>query len=84
MRILQMDGIIKITDNGGKTMDRYSAYFEDGYMLMMSIDQSPRGVCMSDCWKQDYIDNDDGEEIEFNNLPKAVQRAITDFMAEEV
>ena len=31
-----MKGIIKITDNGGRTMDRYTAYFEDGYMLMMS------------------------------------------------
>ena len=80
-----MDGIIKITDNEGETCDRYTAYFKDGYMLMMSESpQSPQGVCMSDCWKQDYIDNDEGKEIEFDNLPERVQKAITDFMAEEV
>ena len=78
-----MDGIKKITDNGGKTMDRYTAYFEDGYMLMMSEDQSPRGVCMSDCWKQDYIDGDEGKDIEFDDLPESVQKAIVSFMAED-
>ena len=80
-----MNGIIKITDNEGKTCDRYTAYFEDGYLLGMSESpQSPQGVCMSDCWKQDYIDNDEGKEVEFEDLPERVQRAITEFMAEEV
>lgn len=79
-----MDGIIKITDNNGETCDRYTAYFKDGYMLMMSENpQSPRGVCMSDDWKQEYIDGDDGKDIEFKDLPERVQKAIVDFMNEE-
>lgn len=77
------DRVIKITDNEGKTMDRYTAYFESGYMLMMSENpQSPRGVCLSDTWKQDFIDNDEGKEIEFDDLPERVQNAIIDFISE--
>ncbi len=79
-----MDRVIKITDNGGKTMDRYTAYFASKYMLTMSENpQSPQGVCLSDTWKQDYIDNDNGKEVEFDNLPERVQKAITDFIFED-
>jgi len=77
-------GLIKVTDNEGETVDRYTAYFEDGYMLSMSDNpQSPQGVYMSDCWKQDYIDNDEGKEVEFDELPERVQKAIVNFMQEE-
>lgn len=78
-----VDRVIKITDNGGKTIDRYTVYFESKYMLMMSHNpQSPQGVCMSDTWKQDFIDNDDGKELEFDDLPQRVQDAITNFIFE--
>lgn len=75
-----MDGIIKITDNEGKTVDRYSVYLKDGYMLL--IDE--HGRFFSDDWKQDYIDNDEGKEVEFENLPERVRESIVYFMAEEV
>jgi hypothetical protein len=79
-----METVLKITDNEGKTMDRYTVYFESGYMLMMSENpKSPQGVCMSDTWKQDYIDNDAGKEVNFDDLPERVQDAITDFIFEE-
>jgi len=75
--------IIKITDNLGKTMDRYTVYFEDGYMLMMfESPLSPQGVCISDDWKQDYIDNDNGKELRLEELPKLVQKAIQNFEEE--
>jgi hypothetical protein len=78
-----IDRVIKITDNEGKTMDRYTAYFASGYMLVMSENpKSPQGVCMSDDWKQDYIDNDDGKEVQFDDLPEQVQDAISDFIFE--
>ncbi len=78
-----MDKILKITDNGGKTTDRYTVYFSDGYMLMMSPNAgSPQGVCMSDTWKQEYIDNDNGTEMQFDDLPEQVQKAIIRFMNE--
>jgi hypothetical protein len=80
----KFDRVIKVTDNGGKTIDRYTAYFESKYMLMMSPNpQSPQGVCLSDTWKQDYIDNDEGKEVEFDDLPERVQKAITDFIFED-
>ena len=81
--IMAIERVIKITDNEGKTLDRYTAYFASGYMLTMcDSPQSPQGVCMSDTWKQDYIDNDEGKEVEFDDLPERVQNAITDFIFE--
>lgn len=78
-----MTGIKKITDNGGKTMDRYTVYFSDGYMLMMSDNAlSPQGVCMSDTWKKDWFDADDGKEMDVCDLPKQVQTAIENFMGD--
>lgn len=78
-----MSNIIKITDNGGKTTDRYTVYFDDGYMLMMSDNAgSPQGVCTSDTWKQEYIDCDEGKELQLNDLPKQVQKAILRFANE--
>ncbi len=78
-----MTGIKKITDNGGKTMDRYTVYFSDGYMLMMSENAlSPQGVCMSDTWKQDFIDGDDGKDMDISSLPEQVKTAISNFMEE--
>lgn len=81
--------LIKVTDNGGKTMDRYTAYFKgdgqvDGdYILCMSdYALSSQGVCMSDASKPEYIVNDKGKELEFNDLPDQVQQAITNFIAE--
>lgn len=75
-----LSNILKITDNEGETTDRYTAYFRDGYMLMMSENAlSPQGVCMSDSWKQDFIDNDKGKLIAFSDLPEQVQQAIRNF-----
>ena len=81
--------LIKITDNGGKTIDRYTAYFKgDGvrhgdYMLTMSHNcKSPQGVCLSDTSKPEYMANDTGKNMIFSKLPDQVQQAIKVFMAE--
>ncbi|KKN71928.1 hypothetical protein LCGC14_0415740 [marine sediment metagenome] len=78
--------LIKITDNGGKTMDRYTAYFKgdgeiDGdYTLCMSHNcKSPQGVCMSDTTKPDWIEADDGKVMVFTDCPYDVQVAIVQF-----
>lgn len=78
-----MDGILKITDNGGETLDRYAVYFEDRYVLFMSpTPQSPRGVCMSDTWRRIDFDHDDNKQVRFDDLPERVQKAIRSFLVE--
>lgn len=79
--------LIKVTDNGGETVDRYTAYFEgdgdiDGdYILNMSeAALSPQGVCMSDTCKPEYMANDTGLEVYIVDLPDQVQTAIYNFM----
>lgn len=81
--------LIKITDNGGETMDRYTAYFKgdgqvDGdYILNMSeYAQSPQGVCLSDISKPEYMANDTGKVLDYKDLPEQVQQAINDFIKE--
>lgn len=78
--------LIKITDNGGETMDRYTAYFKgdgviDGdYTLCMSDNAtSPQGVCMSDTTKPDWIEADKGKVLAFTDCPYDVQVAIDRF-----
>jgi len=73
--------LIKITDNGGVTIDRYTAYFSDNLMLMMSHNcKSPQGVCLSDTSKPEYLENDTGRNVIYSKLPEQVQKAIKDFM----
>lgn len=77
----KMLSLIKITDNGGKTLDRYTAYFTDNLMLMMSHHcKSPQGVCLSDTSKPEYIRNDTGKNVIFSKLPEQVRQAIKEFM----
>ena len=76
-----MLGLIKITDNGGETIDRYTAYFTNNMMLMMSENAcSPQGVCLSDTSKPEYLENDTGKNVIFSKLPEQVQKAIQHFM----
>lgn len=73
--------LIAITDNNSETMDRYTAYFTDNYMLMMSENcLSPQGVCLSDTSKPEYLANDHGKRMRILDCPKDVQKAIVDFM----
>ena len=73
--------LIKITDNGGKTMDRYTAYFTKDMMLMMSSNAvSPQGVCMSDTSKPEYMECDEGAEIKLTDCPEQVKTAIASFL----
>ena len=75
--------IIKITDNGGKTLDRYTVYFSDNNMLMLSPNPlSPQGVCMGDNAKPEYIECDEGIERQFSQLPLEVQVAVQRYMSE--
>ncbi|HDY89159.1 MAG TPA: hypothetical protein ENH82_13720 [bacterium] len=75
--------IIRITDNGGKTCDRYTIYFSDDTMLMLSDNPlSPQGVCMSDNAKPEYIECDEGIERQFSQLPFEVQTAVQRYMHE--
>ena len=73
--------LIKITDNEGKTTDRYTAYFTKNMMLMMSENAcSPRGVCLSDTSKPEYMECDEGKEIKLADCPEQVKTAITSFL----
>jgi len=70
--------LIRITDNGGKTLDRYTAFFSDNYILCMSYNcLSPQGVCMSDSG-QDFYEG--GRTIELKDCPDDVQLAILNFI----
>lgn len=73
--------LLKITDNGGETTDRYTAYFSDDYALSMSESPlSSRGVCLSLTSKPEWLGCDTGKNVKFSRLPAQVQKAIRDFM----
>jgi len=67
---------LKIYDNGGKTIDRYTVIL-DGAVFTMSYDPlSPQGVNQYlgrevDCKNQKW-----GKEIKFSQVNNAVQQAI--------
>lgn len=70
-----MQEIGKITDNGGRTIDRYGIEFvcPDGsrYWIVSGADGNiPDGVFMSLDWQPE------GEEITFEELPERVQRDV--------
>ena len=78
--------LIKITDNGGETLDRYTAYFKgdgkidgDYTLTMCSSPLSPQGVCLSDTTKSNWIEADKGEVLAFIDCPYNIQVAIDRF-----
>ena len=76
--------LLHITDNGGKTMDRYTAYFDCGLHLCMSdYAISPQGVCLCDTNLSRQIERDKGKRILFSQCPEQVQTAIARFLVEE-
>lgn len=71
---------MRIYDNGGKTVDRYTVIFEDWYngkscdAYGFSEDaKSPMGFNM---FLGDVYEDSVGKEITFDKLPKEVQRAV--------
>ncbi|AQT68245.1 hypothetical protein STSP2_01401 [Anaerohalosphaera lusitana] len=67
-------GIRAITDNQGKTLDRYTICFCDGSLLNLSHNcDSPQGVFM---WGEGCPSTDD-KRISFDDLPSNVQRYLT-------
>ena len=75
--------LLHITDNGGETMDRYTAYFDCGLHLMMSpAPLSPQGVCLSDENVRYQIESDRGKKILFSQCPEQVQTVIARFLVE--
>ncbi len=70
----------RVTDNGGRTFERYTAYFADGSALLIGpTGNVPNGVCM---WVDTgpelghTADTDPDATIERSALPEPVRRAI--------
>jgi len=75
--------LLHITDNGGRTLDRYTAYFTDDLHLTMSHNAiSPQGVCLCDANMPRQIECDDGKRILFSQCPEQVQTVIARFLVE--
>ena len=70
-------------DNGGRTLDRYSIWQDDGWLNCSADPFYPLGVCMhSSGLNPDALDSarpdwkDTEKEISFADLPADVQRAV--------
>ena len=78
---------IKIYDNGGRTLDRYTVVYPDGYWRFMSANPlHPQGVCM---WAEPLPGaKPDGRRVLPDQVPEAVLEAILmdlqEFYLEEV
>ena len=65
---------LKIYDNGGRSMDRYTVYFNDTECLAMSENPfHPLGFGQHSTGK---IGPHNGQEIKFSDLPPDCQRAV--------
>ncbi len=89
--------VARVFDNGGKTMDRYTATFElspDGEDNWMEYPGDVPGTlaCVHisedtsprgvSMWSRCYPDSDLGKEITFEDLPKNVQGQVIAWMVE--
>ena len=89
--------VARVFDNGGKTMDRYTATFEllenneddwkeypgdtDGTLACVHISEDTSPRGVS-MWSRCYPDSDFGKEITFKDLPKNVQEQVIAWMVE--
>ena len=65
---------ITVYDNGGRSMDRYTVYFNNAECLSMSEDPFfPAGVCLHGAGK---IGPHNGKEIAFSELPEDCKKAV--------
>ena len=70
--------VLRVFDNMGKTIDRYTIVFDNGHMYSMSdCPYSMRGVCcyMGDTWK-DAEPMEHESELKFGDLPYSVKEHI--------
>ena len=70
--------VLRVFDNMGKTIDRYTIVFDNGHMYSMSIcPYAMQGVCCykGDTWK-DVEPLDYESEITFDDLPYTVKAHI--------
>jgi hypothetical protein len=71
-----------VTDNGGKTADRYAVFFGGGDVLGMSgAPTHPQGFSQ---WSEGHYDSEvkDDKQINFDELPEGIQAHVFTRMRE--
>lgn len=75
-------GGVKVYDNGGETLDRYSIILPDGSVFTMSENPtSPNGVNQYAGEASDLPGATDGQQVDAASLPTEVKRAIQQRMS---
>lgn len=65
-----------IFDNGGKTCDRYAVLIENSVFGMSEDALSPQGFNQYCCELSELSRQNLGQEVNYNDLPFQVQKAI--------
>lgn len=71
---------VKVYDNRGKTIDRYTVVFPTGDIYLMSVDANmPNGVCTYAGNDQDIISDED-KRIDVDEIPSGTKQQIKNLM----
>lgn len=76
---ININNLIIILDNGGKTFDRYTVVTEDAVYCMSANATSPDGINQFSCTRAEWVGKLDGEvELSYDEVPDEVKKAILD------